>query len=75
MDPWKREPAARLGRIDVFQKEDLGIRGLLFGLAAQTARPGFERLGAVMIAGACNNIGARAKSSERREEQKGSHLI
>src|SRR5260370_9597445 len=53
----KREPAVRLGRVDVSQKEDARICRLLFCLAAKTTSPGFECLRASMIASAGNNIG------------------
>jgi len=69
----KRQPAAGLRRIDVLQKEDVGIRGLLLGFAAKTARPRFERFRTGMVASACNNIGARKRNRERRKQQERSH--
>lgn len=59
MGAWKSEPAAGLGRIHVFQKENMSIRGLFVGLAAKAARPGFEGLRPGVIAGAGDDVGAR----------------
>ena len=70
----QREPAVRLSWTRVFQEEHVDALRLLFGLTAQTAGAGLERLRVGKIALAGNDIGAGGKEDQRQQQSEMSHL-
>ena len=73
MYPGQDEPAVRLPRIDVFQKEHVGVRRLLLRLVAKAALPNDERRRVRRIAGAFD--GHRGERTEQEEEHPHADII